>query len=525
MLTELGKYKIAKEIDRGGMGAVYRAFDTNLGRMVALKVLSPHLGLDESFVERFRREAKMAANLRHRNIVTIYDMGSADDQYYIAMEYVEGPNLREEVRTSGRMAPQRVAAILKQLAAALDYAHDQGVIHRDIKPSNILIEAEDEVKLADFGIAKALSDSTTGLTGTQIRIGTPHYMSPEQAEGQSLNAASDIYSLGIVVYEMLAGRTPFTGATTAVLLAHISKQPPSLRALVPGLPAKVEKVVFKALEKQPQKRYQTAGEFARAFQEAVNAPVRRRAPVKLIAGIAAAFLVTGLLIALAVSGILKPAPQVTPTPMRPSPTIIVSPTRGGAATPTASRPAATSSATTRINTVTAVATATPRSLPAGGIPPTVTPISTRTPSRPTTVAPAMTRVTSTPPQASAVPPDLIAPGDGESRNGRVEFRWQEAGPLPAGAAYEVVWWRENESPVEARGFAEPVSDATLTVDLNAWYDREQVRRFYWTVIVVRRNPYARLTNLADSPSRVLAFSASCHTIIDPNTGEAKTVCD
>ena len=123
MLTELGKYKIAKEMDRGGMGAVYRAFDTNLGRMVALKVLSPHLGLDDSFVERFRREAKMAAGLRHRNIVTIYDMGAADDQYYIAMEYVEGPNLREEVRTAGRMAPRRAATILKQLASALDYAH------------------------------------------------------------------------------------------------------------------------------------------------------------------------------------------------------------------------------------------------------------------------------------------------------------------------------------------------------------------------------------------------------------------
>jgi len=264
----LGKYEIRTEIGRGGMGVVYRGYDDMLKRDVAIKVLPPQLSLDTEFVKRFEQEAVLAASLHHPNIVTIYDVGKQDGVQYIVMQYLEGEPLDRWLRQRPNISLAQVSAIATQMAAALDHAHSRKIIHRDVKPANIMVDANGHATLMDFGLVRAGEGS--GLTRTGVIMGTPEYMSPEQALGKEVDYRSDIYSLGVVVYALLCGKAPFERSTPyAISYAHINDSPPPLRQLRPDLPQAVDAVVMKALAKRPEDRYQSAGAFANAFAEAL----------------------------------------------------------------------------------------------------------------------------------------------------------------------------------------------------------------------------------------------------------------
>lgn len=258
------RYRIQAKVGDGGMAVVYKAMDVVLHRIVAIKVLRPQYAGDEEFVQRFRREAQAAASLSHPNVVNIFDVGQDGDVHYIVLEYVQGQNLKEVVRAQGRLAPSRAVQIARAVARALEAAHRRQLIHRDIKPHNILITPEGRVKVTDFGLARAASAATLTETGTVI--GSVHYFSPEQARGQSFGPASDLYSLGVVLYELLTGRVPFQGdSPIAVALKHLQEEPVAPRDIVPGIPDWLNDVVLKALAKQPEQRYTSATEMARAL--------------------------------------------------------------------------------------------------------------------------------------------------------------------------------------------------------------------------------------------------------------------
>jgi serine/threonine protein kinase len=262
-----GRFVIIEERGRGGMAVVYRAYDNILQRTVALKVLLPHLAANDEFARRFEREAITAANLRHPNIVIIYDVGSHESFRYIVMEYLDGPTLQQEVQRKGSLPIDRVIPIVRQLASALDYAHQQGLVHRDVKPANVLVAAHDHVTLTDFGLVRAAN--MTRITGEGMTSGTLAYMSPEQAMGKELDGRSDVYSLGVIAFEMLSGEAPFSAATPYQVLSElINKPPPSLSSLNPGVSVRLDQVVFKALAKEPAGRFATCGEFASAAASA-----------------------------------------------------------------------------------------------------------------------------------------------------------------------------------------------------------------------------------------------------------------
>ena len=266
--TRLGKYEIQAEIGRGGMGAVYKGYDQALDRYVAVKVLAPHLVWEKEFVERFLREARAAARLKHPGIVTIYDVGQEGGWYYFVMEYLEGQTLSEVVRQRGPLPPDEVLSILRPLAGALDYAHHRGLVHRDIKPGNVIVDPAGQVTLMDFGIARAAQE--TRLTATGALVGTPEYMSPEQARGLTVDARSDQYSLAVVAYEMLSGQVPFQAESTLALMYKVVHEPlPPIRQVRPGLPAGVEGVLAKALAKEPGDRYATVSSFVEALGQAL----------------------------------------------------------------------------------------------------------------------------------------------------------------------------------------------------------------------------------------------------------------
>jgi serine/threonine-protein kinase len=272
-----GRYEIVRELGRGGMGVVYLARDVALERPVAIKLLPRALAAQPELRERFMREIRTAAGLSHPNIVPIFSVEEREGLVFYAMGFVDGETLAERVQRAGPQPPSEVARVLQEAAWALSYAHGRGIIHRDVKPDNILIEhATGRAFLTDFGIAH-LANST--MTAAGISLGTPHYMSPEQAAGEELDARSDIYSLGIVGYVALTGKLPFDAPTVQAILAmHLTREPPSLTSLRPGLPERLAETVERCLAKDPAKRWGSAEELTAALQRTQAALVAEIAP-------------------------------------------------------------------------------------------------------------------------------------------------------------------------------------------------------------------------------------------------------
>jgi beta-lactam-binding protein with PASTA domain/tRNA A-37 threonylcarbamoyl transferase component Bud32 len=268
-----GRYRMESPLGQGGMAQVFRGTDTVLGRQVAIKILAPQYAKDPSFVERFRREAQSAARLNHPNVVGVYDTGSDDGTHYIVMEFVEGRTLADFLSSGGSLLPERAVELASSVCVALSEAHKAGIVHRDIKPGNIMVTRGGEVKVMDFGIARAATAET--VTATATVLGTASYLSPEQAQGKPVDARSDIYSLGVVLYEMLTGRVPFGGdSAVAVAYKHVQEPPEPPSRSNPDVSPSLEAVVMRALAKNPDNRYQTAEEFCADLDR-----VRRGMPV------------------------------------------------------------------------------------------------------------------------------------------------------------------------------------------------------------------------------------------------------
>jgi serine/threonine-protein kinase len=256
-----GRYRLLGPLGTGGMATVYLAEDESLGRKVAIKILAERYAEDEQFVERFRREARSAAGLNHPNIVQIYDRGEAEGTYYIAMEHLEGRSLKDIIAAEAPLKPDRTIDISLQILQALRFAHAHGVVHRDIKPHNIILAADGRPKVTDFGIARA--GAASQMTEVGSIIGTAQYLSPEQARGQPVQPQADIYSLGVVLYEMLTGRVPFEGdSAVAIAFRHVSEPPTPPSELNPLVPPALEQVVMRALAKDPARRYASADEMS-----------------------------------------------------------------------------------------------------------------------------------------------------------------------------------------------------------------------------------------------------------------------
>ncbi len=281
------KYRIVEKIGSGGMGSIYKATRMHIGDTVAVKVLHPDSVGDKKAIERFRREAQAAARLKHNNAVGIYDFAvSPNNLVYIVMELVEGKNLARIIKEQGPLQPSFAVEIISRVCSALDEAHRQNIVHRDLKPDNILVNATSNdltVKVLDFGIAKLcdLSAEVSTLTQKGMLVGTPQYMSPEQCMGEEIDGRADIYSLGIVLYEMLTGMLPFNSPTpTAIIVQHVTQPPPPLRQINSDVPPRLEQAVMHALEKRKEDRPQLASEFARELIASVRGPVPVRSARK-----------------------------------------------------------------------------------------------------------------------------------------------------------------------------------------------------------------------------------------------------
>ncbi|HEY2552662.1 MAG TPA: Stk1 family PASTA domain-containing Ser/Thr kinase [Streptosporangiaceae bacterium] len=279
-----GRYELDGIVGRGGMAEVFRARDIRLDRIVGVKTLRDDLARDQTFQARFRREAQSAASLNHPSVVAIYDTG--EDMVgptpvpYIVMEYVDGRTLRDLLRDDRRLLPERALEITDGVLRALDYSHRNGIVHRDIKPGNVMLTRQGEVKVMDFGIARAVSDSQATMTQTAQVIGTAQYLSPEQARGERVDARSDLYSTGCLLYELLTGRPPFTGdSPVSIAYQHVRENPVPPSVIDPELPAWADPIVLKAMAKDPGQRYQSAGEMRNDIQRALSG-ARLAAPTR-----------------------------------------------------------------------------------------------------------------------------------------------------------------------------------------------------------------------------------------------------
>lgn len=261
-VTYGGRYAVIERVGVGGMAEVYRARDELLGREVAVKVLNERLSADRSFVERFRREAQAAANLSHPNIVSLYDYGTDESSNFIVMEFIDGKSLGDVIKEEGPLLPERAAEIAGDVAKALERAHTAGLVHRDVKPNNIMLTSTGQTKVTDFGIVRALGgEAEQQMTQTGMVIGTAAYLSPEQAQGNAVDARSDVYSLGCVLYEMLTGQAPFTGDTPlAIAYKHVREDPQPPSALNPDVPPSLDAITMKALAKNADNRFANAAE-------------------------------------------------------------------------------------------------------------------------------------------------------------------------------------------------------------------------------------------------------------------------
>lgn len=263
-----GRYRIVEKVGSGGMAIVYRAEDTNTNRSVAVKILKPEFNEDEEFSQRFQREADTISQMTHHNIVNLLDVGYEDGRRYLVMEYVPGRTLKDLIREKGRMSPEVASQIAIRILAALKHAHQNGIIHRDIKPQNILVHEDGHIKVADFGIAVKMNSET--LAKTDNVMGSVHYLSPEQASGKEIGVTSDIYSVGVVLYEMLTGRVPYDGDTVvAVAMQHLRGAAAPIQDIAPTVPKGLVYVVSKAMEKDPKNRYQSALDMAADIKSAM----------------------------------------------------------------------------------------------------------------------------------------------------------------------------------------------------------------------------------------------------------------
>ena len=274
------RYQLLEELSEGGMAQVFRARDLMLARYVAIKVLRKDFSSNPDFQNHFRQEARAAANLSHPNIVTVHDFGFAEDMLFIVMEYIPGKDLKRLIRERGRFSIEDGIPLMIQACAGIGYAHRAGLVHCDIKPHNMLVSPDGRLKVTDFGIARALATITPGER-TDVVWGSPLYFSPEQAQGEAPSPASDVYSLGVVLYEILSGTPPFTATTPDELARlHVSARPIPIREYIPDIPTALEEIVMKVLSKEPAARYRTADQLGRVLQRFGTQPM---APVKVVA--------------------------------------------------------------------------------------------------------------------------------------------------------------------------------------------------------------------------------------------------
>jgi serine/threonine-protein kinase len=426
------RYEILAVIGAGGMSTVYRARDHRLGRDVAIKILHAQFAADHDFVERFRQEAEFAAGLSaHPNIVSIFDVGEDGDVRYMVMEIIDGRNLKDLIRDEAPLTTERAFAIGQAIASALAFAHQRGLIHRDIKPQNILVSPDGSVHVADFGIARSAASSQVTRTG--VVLGTAHYLSPEQAQGQPASAASDIYALGIVLFEMLTGNLPFDADNAlAVAMKQVHELPPSPNKLNPDISPGAAAVVLRALNKDPGERYRSAAEFGLAMQQQEPPSVEQATAVQPLAAASAVSQETTVVRHVPPPPVDPPnrptalGDEQPPNPWRTTLLILLGvaivaglATGGffvyGAATSKHATPTPTATAKPRpSHTSTSTPTSTPTNVPSTPtpVPPTPTslaPTATSTPVPTATLKPTPTKQPTQPPQPTSTPKPTPTP--------------------------------------------------------------------------------------------------------------------